>query len=174
MGYDDCPPHPAWMEPAERLDGPTTKAPLHIATSHPRNRLHSQLAGTKLRGTYTVADREPCLVNSKDAAARGIKDGDVIRLFNGRGQTLAGAKVTDDIRPGVVRVNEGGWYDPAEPGKAGSLCKYGDVNNLTLDIGTSKLGQGNCGHTAVGEPYRIRRRHVGLGQAAMACSSSWA
>lgn len=151
MGYDDCGPHPKWMEPVERLGGPSTKYKLHIATSHPKSRLHSQLCGTKLRETYTVAGHEPCLINPKDAEARGIKDGDVVRVFNDRGQILAGAKVTDHIRPGVIRVNEGGWYDPVEAGKPGSLSRYGDVNCLTVDMGTSKLAQGNCGHTAVGD-----------------------
>lgn len=151
MGYDDCPPHPTWFEPVERLDGPNAKYPLHLASSHPRERLHSQLCGTAHRATYTVKDREPCLINTKDAASRGIADGDVVRVFNDRGQMLAGAKVTDAIRPGVIRVCEGGWYDPVEPGKPGSLDAYGDVNNLTVDIGTSKLAQGNCGHTAVAD-----------------------
>ena len=35
MGYDDCPAHPTWMEPIERLDGPDTKYPLHVDTKHP-------------------------------------------------------------------------------------------------------------------------------------------
>ena len=81
MAYDDCPPHPTWMEPAERMAGATTKYPLHISTSHPRGRLHSQLCGTKLRDTYAVAGREPCLINPKDAAARGIADGQIVRVF---------------------------------------------------------------------------------------------
>ena len=55
------------------------------------------------------------------------------------------------MRPGVIRVNEGGWYDPLEPGKPATLCKYGDVNNLSMDIGTSKLGQGNL------RPFDCRR-----------------
>jgi trimethylamine-N-oxide reductase (cytochrome c) len=156
MAYDDCPPHPTWMEPIERLGGPTTKYPLHINAKHPNGRLHSQLCGTKLRDTYTVAGREPCLINTQDAAKRGIKDGDVVRVFNDRGQILAGAKVSDDIRPGVIRVSEGGWYDPVDPAKEGSLCKYGDVNVLTVDVGTSKLAQGNCGHTAVGEVEKYK------------------
>ena len=151
MGYDDCGPHPMWYEPTERLGGPATKYKLHIAASHPKSRLHSQLCGTKLRETYAIAGHEPCWINPKDAAARSISDGDVVRVFNDRGQILAGAKVTDAMRPGVIRVNEGGWYDPLEPGKPGTLCKYGDVNTLSMDIGTSKLGQGNCGHSIVGE-----------------------
>ena len=86
-----------------------------------------------------------------DAAARGVKDGDLIRVFNDRGQILAGAKISDAIRPGVIRVNEGGWFDPADPHEPGSVCRYGDINNLSIGIGTSKLAQGNCGHTAVGD-----------------------
>jgi len=151
MKYADCPPHPTWMEPVERTGGSTTKFPLHISTAHPKDRLHSQLCGTKLRENYAVAGREPCMINDKDAAARGIKSGDIVRVFNDRGQVLAGAIVSDGIRSGVIRLNEGGWYDPVDGGKAGSLDAYGDVNCLTVDIGTSSLGQGNCGHTAVAD-----------------------
>ncbi|MCE8472114.1 molybdopterin-dependent oxidoreductase, partial [Rhodovulum sulfidophilum] len=53
-GYDDCPPHATWMEPIERLGGPTTLYPLAVASNHPDLRLHSQLCGTKIRETYEV------------------------------------------------------------------------------------------------------------------------
>jgi trimethylamine-N-oxide reductase (cytochrome c) len=95
-------------------------------------------------------------MNPKDAAARGVRDGDVVRVFNDRGQILAGLKVTDDIRPGVIRINEGGWYDPVDARQPGALCRYGDVNNLTIGISTSKLAQANCGHTAVGDVEKYR------------------
>ncbi|KZL06927.1 trimethylamine-N-oxide reductase TorA [Pseudovibrio sp. Ad14] len=155
MGYDDCPPHPMWMEPLERLDGPDAKFPVHVNTGHPNDRLHSQLCGTVLREGYAVADREPCMINPKDAEARGIKSGDVIRIFNDRGQTLAGAIVSEDIMPSVIRLYEGAWYDPVEGGKVGSLCAYGDVNTLTPDLGTSKLAQGNCGHTVIADFEKV-------------------
>ncbi len=148
--YDDCPPHPTWMEPLERLDGPGAKFPLHIAACHPILRLHSQLCGTKLRESYAIAGHEPCIINPKDAAPRGIKDGDVVRVFNDRGQVLAGAKISEEVMPGVVRLHEGGWYDPLDPTKAGTLDRYGDANVLAPDIGTSKLAQGNCGQTIIG------------------------
>jgi trimethylamine-N-oxide reductase (cytochrome c) len=70
--------------------------------------LRSQFCGAKLRDTYTVNGAGPCLINAKDAANRGIKDCDLVRMFNDRGQTVAGAKVSDSIRPGVIRVNECG------------------------------------------------------------------
>ena len=74
-----------------------------------------------------------------------------MRVFNGRGQLLAGAIITDRVMPDVVRLSEGGWYDPLEGGVPGTLCKYGDVNVLSLDIPTSQLAQGNCGHTILAD-----------------------
>ncbi|MDF1872848.1 trimethylamine-N-oxide reductase TorA [Vannielia sp.] len=150
MGYDDCGPHPTWMEPIERLGG-NEPYPLHIDSGHPNNRLHSQLCGTKIREGYAVAGREPCVINTADAEARGIADGDVVRVFNDRGQVLAGAVVSDDIRPSVIRMYEGGWYDPVNAGEPGSLDAYGDVNCLTVPISTSKLAQANCGHTGLAD-----------------------
>ncbi len=144
-GYDDCGAHPMWFEPAEWLGNAKADAPFHLLSSHPADRLHSQLCHTSLREKYAVGGREPLLINERDAARLGIADGDVVRVFNKRGEVLAGAVVTGDIMPGVVRLCEGGWYDPDERG----LCKYGCVNVLTPDIPTSKLANGNCAHTAL-------------------------
>nr|WP_284674717.1 molybdopterin dinucleotide binding domain-containing protein [Campylobacter jejuni] len=36
--------------------------------------------------------REPILINSKDAKKLGIKNGDVVRVFNKRGEVLAASK----------------------------------------------------------------------------------
>jgi trimethylamine-N-oxide reductase (cytochrome c) len=155
MSYDDCPPHPTWMEPVEWLNGAAQKYPLHVVACHPNSRLHSQLGGTKLNETYRIAGREPCMMNPADAASRDIKDGDIIRLFNDRGQMLVGVKLTEDTRPGCVRVYEGGWYNPAEPEKVGSLDKYGDPNTLSIDIGTSKLAQGNTSQTVMAQAEKF-------------------
>ncbi|MFB1640296.1 molybdopterin guanine dinucleotide-containing S/N-oxide reductase [Campylobacter sp. MRC_CM3] len=143
--YDDCKAHPTWFEPIEWLGNADKQTPFHLITSHPRNRLHSQLCQTSLRDTYTVKDREPILINSKDAKKLGIKNGDLVRVFNKRGEVLAGAVVSDDIMQGVVRLCEGGWYDPDENG----LCKYGSANVLTIDMPTSKLANGNISHTGL-------------------------
>ena len=151
MGYDDCPPHPTWMEPFERASAPGAKYKLHVNSKHPPRRLHSQLCGTSLRDTYAVKGREPCLMNPADARARGIADGDVVRVFNDRGQCLAGAKLSEDVSAGMVVLCEGGWYDPAEPGKPGTLCRYGDVNVLSRDIGTSRLTQATSALTIAAE-----------------------
>ncbi|MGJ5178577.1 molybdopterin-dependent oxidoreductase [Bradyrhizobium oligotrophicum] len=149
FGYDDCPPHPTWLEPLEWLGQKDKTHPMHLASNHPISRMHSQFNGTRLRESYAIAGREPCWISAQDAAARGIKTGDVVRVFNGRGQCLAGALVTEDIRPGVIQLQEGAWYDPVEPGKPGTLCRYGDPNVLTPDIPTSKLGQATAAATCM-------------------------
>lgn len=149
MKYDDCPPHASWLEPLEWLGQKDMTYPLHLNSNHPLHRMHSQLNGTKVREIYEVAGREPCMINTKDAKQRGIKNGDVVRVFNGRGQCLAGAVVSDDIRPGVIQLQEGAWYDPQDVNDPKTLCKHGDPNVLTPDIGTSRLAQGTSAHTGM-------------------------
>jgi biotin/methionine sulfoxide reductase len=75
-------------------------------------------------------------------------------LFNDRGACLAGAIVTGDVRPGAIRLYTGAWYDPVEAGTIGSLDRHGNPNVLTLDKGTSRLGQGPSAQTALVEVER--------------------
>jgi biotin/methionine sulfoxide reductase len=143
FGYDDCPGHPAWLEPAEWLGGTTAAAfPLHMISNQPRTRLHSQLDCAGVSRASKIKGREPVWIHPADAASRGIQADDVVRIFNGRGQVLAGAVLTDRVMRGVIQLATGAWYDPLEPGRAGSLEKHGNPNALTLDKGTSRLAQG--------------------------------
>ena len=144
FNYDDCPPHPTWLEPFEWLGSPKAKQyPFHVLSPHPKYRLHTRLDNTWIHDWYQVQERNAVWIHPQDATARGIADGDVVRVFNDRGQTLAGAVVTDETQPGVLRMEEGSWYDPMEPGTIGSLDKHGCPNNLTSDQPNSKLSDGN-------------------------------
>ncbi len=96
FGYDDCPPHPTWIEPWEWLGGKDAKTyPLHLVSSQPRDRLHSQMDCGPVSAGGKVAGREAIAINPADAKARGINDGDVVRVHNARGSCLAGAVVSD-------------------------------------------------------------------------------
>jgi biotin/methionine sulfoxide reductase len=88
-----------------------------------------------------IGGRELVMIHPDDAAARKIRDGDIVRLYNDSGDCPAGAKVTDTIRAGVVCLSTGAWFDPVTPGAIGSLDKHGNPNMLTLDKGSSKLAQ---------------------------------
>jgi biotin/methionine sulfoxide reductase len=146
FGYADCPPHPMWLEPDE-WHGNAQPGQLQVLSAHPAHRLHSQLNYSSLRERYAVAGREPITLNSLDAKARGIVDGDVVRVWNHRGQVLAGAVVSDGIKPGVFCIHQGAWPD-LEPTEGG-ICKNGAVNVLTKDLPSSKLGNGCAGNTAL-------------------------
>jgi biotin/methionine sulfoxide reductase len=152
FGYADCPGHPVWLEPCEWLGSDLARQyPLHMVSNQPSTRLHSQMDQAPVSQATKVQGREPLWINPGDAAQRGIADGNVVLVRNARGACLAGARVTDTIRPGVVQLSTGAWYDPAEPGVVGTLDKHGNPNMLTIDKGTSKLAQGPIAHSVLVE-----------------------
>ncbi|EPQ8264825.1 trimethylamine-N-oxide reductase TorA [Vibrio alginolyticus] len=150
-GYEHCQEHPMWFEKSERSHGGpgSDKYPFWLQSCHPDKRLHSQMCESEeFRATYAVQGREPVYINPADAKAKGIKDGDLVRVFNGRGQLLAGAVLTDSYPRGVVRIEEGAWYGPLNE-KEGAICTYGDPNTLTQDIGSSELAQATSANTCI-------------------------
>jgi biotin/methionine sulfoxide reductase len=142
FGYADCPPHPSWIEPFEWLGSPQAKRyPLHLLSHQPVARLHSQLDHSPISRAAKINEREPVRLHASDAAARDLKAGDLVRVFNDRGAFLASAVIDPGLRPGVIQVATGAWYDPLVPGDAGSLDKHGNPNTVTLDKGSSQLTQ---------------------------------
>ncbi len=155
FGYADCPEHPIWMEPYEWLGSSLTERfPLHLVSNQPAKRLHSQLDQASVSQSDKVGGRQPIRLSPTDAAARGIRDGDTVRVFNDRGACLAGARIDDALMPGVAQLATGAWFDPAEPGRAGSLELAGNPNVLTRDKGTSALAQGPSAHSCLVEVER--------------------
>jgi biotin/methionine sulfoxide reductase len=152
FGYDDCPGHPAWLEPREWLGGSLAKRyPLHLLSHQPVGRLHSQLDPAPLSRMAKISEREPIHIGPAEAGKRDIASGDIVRVFNHRGAFLAGAVVTEGLAAGVVQIATGAWYDPAEPGVPGSLDKHGNPNMVTMSKGTSKLSQSSCAQTVLVE-----------------------
>jgi len=78
------------------------------------------------------------MLAAADAAARGIRDGDAVRVESPRGAARFTARVTDATRPGVV-VIEGIWWHRFQPGGLG-------VNVLTSDR-VADLGGGPAFHS---------------------------
>ena len=155
FGYDDCPGHPVWLEPDEWLGSPRARRfPLHLIANQPATRLHSQLdVGATSQGGK-VAGREALQMHPQDAAARGIAASDVVRVFNDRGACLAGVVLTTAIRPGVVRLPTGAWFDPVPGTGPAPLCAHGNPNVLTPDVPSSRLSQGCAGQHALVQAER--------------------
>ncbi|GAA4616089.1 molybdopterin-dependent oxidoreductase [Saccharopolyspora hordei] len=145
FGYPDCPGHPVWLPARQRRGGP-----LHLIANQPATRLHGQGDVGAVSRRAKVAGREPLRIHPRDAAERGISDGDVVRVSNHLGACLAGARVSEDVRPGVVVLATGAWFDPQpDPVRPGeSLCAHGNPNVLTADVPASRLSQGCAGQHA--------------------------
>src|SRR5215470_3666419 len=152
FGESDCLGHPAWLAPS---DVPSATAPLRLVANQPSTRLHSQLDFGGHSSEAKHRGREVARMHPDDAAARGIADGDIIRLFNARGACLAGVRLTDGIRRGVVQLPTGAWYDPMDPEEDMPLCVHGNPNVLTRDVGTSALAQGCTGQLTTVEVERF-------------------
>jgi biotin/methionine sulfoxide reductase len=150
FGYPDCPGHPVWLEPEEWLGAPLARRfPLHLIANQPSTRLHSQFDVGATSQRDKVAGREAIQMHPQDAADRGIAAGDVVKVYNDRGACLAGAVLTTAIRPGVVRLPTGAWFDPVPGTGPEPLCAHGNPNVLTADIPSSRLSQGCAGQHAL-------------------------
>jgi molybdopterin guanine dinucleotide-containing S/N-oxide reductase-like protein len=115
------------------------KYPLQMITPHPRYSFHTMGDGKRswindirdhrilIDGYYYWIVR----INSKDAHARGIKENDLVKVFNDRGAVICATQVTERVGPGTVHSYEGSAvYDPVgEPGK--SPDRAGCMNILT-------------------------------------------
>jgi biotin/methionine sulfoxide reductase len=157
FGLDDCPGHPSWLAPVEWLGGEAAvRHPLHLISDQPRGKLHSQLDHGEASLATKVDGREPIDLHPDDAARRGIGDREPVRVFNDRGACVAIARVTPDIRRGVVRMATGAWWDPDRIGEQGSLCRHGNPNVLTRDVGTSRLAQGCAAQSCLVDVERWR------------------
>ena len=65
----------------------------------------------------------PVEIHPMDAAARGIADGDRVRVSNDLGEVRCRARVTDEVAPGVVSLVKGLWSHNTESGTtSNALC----------------------------------------------------
>ena len=152
----DCYSHPYWFEPYEWL-GNVNEYPLHLISNQPTHRLHGQLDNAVESQKSKINGKEPVMINSKDAFDRDIKKGDIVMLYNARGRVLAGAKISDNVMPGVIVLSTGAWFDPNYDL---NIEKHGNPNVLTKDIGTSSLGQGPTCHTTLVELKRAKKEDI--------------
>jgi anaerobic dimethyl sulfoxide reductase subunit A len=127
MNHPRIPPIPKYLGHDEHYDAPLAqKYPLQLLTAHSKIRTHSTLERVPW---LRELERLGAWIHPRDAAARGIKDGDRIDIFNDRGRIRISARVTERIMPGVVNVFQGGWYTPDATGVDVGACG----NTLTND-----------------------------------------
>jgi molybdopterin guanine dinucleotide-containing S/N-oxide reductase-like protein len=154
---EERPPVPKWIPQGvshqETIGTERSKQyPLLVMSNHPRWGVHSQhddvtwfreIDTCKVKGPDGY-QYQPLWMNPVDAAARGIKKGDIVAIFNERGTVLAGAYVTQRIMPGTVGIDHGAKFDPIE---VGVIDRGGAINTIVPRNTTSKNA---CGHAVSG------------------------
>lgn len=96
QGQDGLPDHVPNYEPA----GSSSRYPLAMISPPARNFLNSTFVNVQ---SLRDIEGEPLLeIHADDAAARGIADRQVVRVFNDRGEYRCRARVSARARPGVV------------------------------------------------------------------------
>jgi anaerobic selenocysteine-containing dehydrogenase len=69
-------------------------------------------------------------VNPADAAARGIEDGTVVRVYNAQGEIVLTMRVDPDLRPGVVTVPKGLWCNALPCGLTANVLVPDTLSDL--------------------------------------------
>jgi anaerobic dimethyl sulfoxide reductase subunit A len=127
LGIPGLTPIPTYIGSGEGSDHPLAKQyPLQLITTHLKRRALSQFDNIPW---LRELQEHTVLIGSQDAWARGVSDGDMVRVFNDRGEIIIRAAVTERIMPGVVDVPHGAWYAPDE----GGVDRAGCANVLTKD-----------------------------------------
>lgn len=88
----------------------------------------------------------PLEIHPEDAALRGIADGDEVRVWNAFGEVRVKARLTRDVKPGVVVLPKGLWSHQTLSGTT--------ANAVAPDTLTD-LGQGACFNDARVEVARV-------------------
>src|SRR4051812_3702286 len=115
-------PLPFYNPPAEASDAALAERyPLAFLSPPARHFLNSTFANI---ARFREFEREPHLdLHPQDAAARGIRDGDAVRVYNDRGSYTLRARVNGKPRPGVVVAPSVWWKKYSPDGR--------NANNLT-------------------------------------------
>jgi anaerobic selenocysteine-containing dehydrogenase len=125
-------PLPFYNPPVELANSEIEKRyPLAFLSPPARHFLNSSFANV---ARFREFEREPHLdMHPRDAAERGIADGDMVQVFNERGSYRLRARVNGRPRPGVVVAPSVWWKKYSPDGR--------NANNLTSQR-TTDLGQG--------------------------------
>ncbi len=122
-----------------RPDPASAERPLALISPCTDKRISSTL-GQLHRGLV------PVRLHPEDARARGIEDGDRVRVWNDLGEVVCPARISADVRPGVAVLPKGLWSHNSENGAT--------ANALAPDTLTD-IGEGACFNDARVEVARV-------------------
>lgn len=142
--WGDLTPLPLYQKTVRGMDDPLVKKyPLMLLSPHPRYRVHTLFWNHPWLREHIYRHR--VWVSLPDAEVRGIKDDDLVKVYNDRGTVVMPAYVTSRIMPGIVAIHHGGWYTPDESGvdfgASPSTLLGGDFQSCTTTAKATTLVQ---------------------------------
>jgi len=142
--WGDMTPSPTFRAIPRGMDDPlTARYPLFLLTSHSRYRVHYLFWEHSWLKDHVYRHR--VWINTADARARGIRDNDMIMVFNDRGKVVLPAYVTGRIMPGIVVLHAGGKavFDEAgvDFGASPSTLLGGEFNSCLAPARATNLVQ---------------------------------
>ena len=121
--------------------------PLQLCGYHTKGRTHSSYHNVPW---LREAVEDAVWMNPKDASSRGLADGDMVHVYNGRGTIELPVKLTPRVTPGVCSLGQGAWYKPDASGKvgpSGHVVDIGGCINTLTKYHPSPVSKGNPQHT---------------------------
>jgi len=147
-------------ENAEKIKKNSARSALSVVKNYPLQALgHHNLA--RVHSTHAnnawlnEAFPQRVFINPIDAAERNIIDGDLVRVWNERGELVIPARVTPRILPGVVDIPQGAWWAPNEKGVDFGGC----INVLTSERWTP-FAFGTAQHTIMVQVENFTAEHA--------------
>ena len=126
--------------------------PLQAIGHHTLARVHSTHANNNI---LKDAFPQHIFINPIDASNRSIHNGDLVRVWNDRGELVISARVTPLILPGVVDIPQGAWWNPGETGTDLGGC----INVLTSERWTP-YAFGTAQHTIMVQVTKLDREDM--------------
>lgn len=120
---------PSYSESVESVRsnraGAGASYPLYFMTPNTKNRIHSQFNNLESIRAFSPAPR--LHMHPLDAEARGVADGDVVRVRNDRGSLEVPVRLVHGIKPGCVSMTNGWWISQ---GGTVNFCSMGRETDM--------------------------------------------
>jgi anaerobic dimethyl sulfoxide reductase subunit A len=140
LGRDDIPGLPSYVPGFENSSDPLAEIyPFQLIGWHTKRRNHS-IHDNNL--WMERIETHAAVINTRDAEALGIREGELVEIWNARGRIRLPARVTNDILRGVIAVSQGAWFTLDTDG----ADIRGNINTLTTQRPTP-LAKGNPQHS---------------------------
>lgn len=146
-GHDPLPAYLPLRESPERTPAHHQRYPLYLLT--PTAGSFHKSSHAREAGWDRWESRPTLLIHPADATARGIADGEEVRVFNDRGDCALWAAVTASVRRGVVAAL-GLWWDERYPQER-------NTNHTTSDQ-PADMGGGSTFNTNLVDVAPVRDR----------------